>query len=373
MLFFDFYSFIKGRYWLATALLLAVNATVVFGTNARAQEHENQGVTPFVAAAPLCTLDTIKNSQLFQSGGWPGLGPFVQDEQANVFSDAGHNILKLQVADDKVLQAELTLIKEKSAKLDPLDLRMISDFLLESLGTKPANIATFNKVLEKNEENILYKAEDKKVSLPVGRYLICFQRRSDVDNINLMISVVNQEANLSSLGESTLGSSNKNDTVSGTSKISSTNPKTGTNKVLAQQDMFLEVIKSWQRIKKDVVKTCQPARLSEILSGRALVKQTDAVKWLISNHKYYDMNPKLILVDNYVELVPGKKYAVYARVTENSKLVDQATGQVLKNITDTYKVNYTVEKTGDKWLITDSAVITPAPRAVHSQASRPNH
>lgn len=95
-----------------------------------------------------------------------------------------------------------------------------------------------------------------------------------------------------------------------------------------------------------------------MLSGRALVRQTDAIKWLQANKKYYDMNPRSVVVDRFNELTKGQKYAVYAQVKESSKYMDEPTGQVIKDSEDTYNVNYTIEKSGDKWLISDSAIVT---------------
>ena len=70
------------------------------------------------------------------------------------------------------------------------------------------------------------------------------------------------------------------------------------------------------------------------------------------------MNPKSVVVDRYTETIKGQKYAVYAQVKESSKYMDEPTGQVIKDSEDTYNVNYTIEKSGDKWLISDSAIVT---------------
>lgn len=124
------------------------------------------------------------------------------------------------------------------------------------------------------------------------------------------------------------------------------------------KDTFREVIFNWQKLKKVAVRQRDTSELSTVLSGRALVRQTDAIKWLQANKKYYDMNPRSVVVDRFNELIKGQKYAVYAQVKESSKYMDEPTGQVIKDSEDTYNVNYTIEKSGDKWLISDSAIVT---------------
>jgi hypothetical protein len=127
---------------------------------------------------------------------------------------------------------------------------------------------------------------------------------------------------------------------------------------------FTDIIQSWQNIKKAAVKSKDLTELPQVLSGKTLIRQSDAIKWLVTNHKYYDMTPKGVVVDRIVDLGKGQKYAVYAQVKEYSKYMDDATNQVLKVTDDVYNVNYTLEKTGDKWLISDSAILNLPPKAI---------
>jgi len=120
---------------------------------------------------------------------------------------------------------------------------------------------------------------------------------------------------------------------------------------------FRDVIQNWQGLKKIVVKERDTKLLSQALSGKALIRQTEGVKWLVSNHKYYEMTPGGAKVEKVSTLVANTKYAVYAEVKEKTKLVDESSGHGGKETDDTYKVNYTIEKIGQKWLITDSALI----------------
>lgn len=134
-------------------------------------------------------------------------------------------------------------------------------------------------------------------------------------------------------------------------------------------ETFSKTIQSWQDIKKIAVRQRKTEELSQILAGKALIRQTEAIKWLSSNHKYYDMNPKGITVERFAELTPGQKYAVFVEIKEVSKLMDDANGQVLKEQDDSYKVNYTLEKINGHWYITDSAIVdkTSTPSASRPQ------
>jgi hypothetical protein len=119
---------------------------------------------------------------------------------------------------------------------------------------------------------------------------------------------------------------------------------------------FRDVIQNWQNLKKIAVKDLDTKLLSQALAGRALVRQTDNIKWLINNHKYYELTPGGAKIEKINALVANTKYAVFAAVKEKTKYVDQTTGQTIKDTDDTYKVNYTIEKIGGKWLITDSSL-----------------
>jgi len=137
-----------------------------------------------------------------------------------------------------------------------------------------------------------------------------------------------------------------------TAVVKSAIPK---NEKLKQE--FMRTVESWQSIKKKAVRQRQTNDLASILGGRALVRQSDAVKWLSANHKYYDMNPKGVSIQNVTELSPDKKYTVSACVKENTKYFDDTTGQLIKDMDDTYNVNYTIEKAAGHWVITDSTIV----------------
>lgn len=121
-------------------------------------------------------------------------------------------------------------------------------------------------------------------------------------------------------------------------------------------DRFAAVIADWLKVKQAAVKTKQVEVLSSVLGGQALARQTNAIKWLSENHKYYDLNPKQIVLDQVKEITPGRKYRVLAQVHESYRLIDEHSGRVVKQVDDINHVNYTIENAGGRWLITDSAV-----------------
>ena len=393
-------------------------------------------------SAPLCSIDSLKQSALIKTGGWPGIGPFKGD--GNEYVDAGQNRLKVESSKDKITSAELRL-NNQNKNTAIFNLEMSADFLLESLGAKAARISDFNGQLEKSRVKLLQSTESTPLNLSAGSYLVYLhpeQDKSAADKYSFVIKVSSKDASSDlikrhSSGAATSASttttsltadtSNENgwDTSKtttktippetaiakttssrpnistpaglgfgietgvpkGTARVTTTQTKIATalptttssssstsssitssttsttddsnpaTAPLSMKDTFRDVIAGWQKLKKVAVRQRDTSELSQVLSGRALVRQSDAIKWLQTNHKYYDMNPKGIIVDRFVDLGKGQKYAVYAQVKESSKYMDEPTGQVIKDSEDTYNVNYTIEKSGDKWLISDSSIV----------------
>ncbi len=170
-------------------------------------------------------------------------------------------------------------------------------------------------------------------------------------------TVIEANANSSSVNDL-----NKDQAASeaGSAADAPTSPDSATKTLTKDEQLkqdFLAIIQNWQRTKKTAVKERQVSLLSQSLSGKALVRQSDAIKWLINNHKYYDMTPQGAKVEHFITLVPQKKYAVFAEVKEKTKLVDESGKQAGKETVDGYKVNYTIEKIGQHWLITDSTLV----------------
>lgn len=387
------------------------------------------GAVPSTGSAPLCSIDSLKQSALIKTGGWPGIGPFKGD--GNEYVDAGQNRLKIESAKDKVTSAELRLNNQNRITAI-FNLEMSADFLLESLGAKEARISDFNGQLEKSRVQLLQSSESKPLNLSAGSYLVYMHPEQDkaaADKYSFVIKVSSKDASSDLLKRHSSGNVAAESETETPAKISSKSTETTENgwetttkpavtattskhtnistpsglnfgietpktptKVATSiptrkpttpektpavtetpetppdessastpttlKDTFRDVIFNWQKLKKVAVRQRDTSELSTVLAGRALVRQSDAIKWLQTNKKYYDMNPRSVVVDRYNELVKGQKYAVFAQVKESSKYMDEPTGQVIKDSEDTYNVNYTIEKSGDKWLISDSAIVT---------------
>ena len=331
-------------------------------------------LTPPVAAsstaAPMCSLEDFKGSQFIAKGSWPGVGPFTFAASGE-FADAAQNVIKLEAVGNQITRAELSMAPGSATTgRDFLDIEMTADFLLEALGAKPAKIAEFNGELEKNRERIM--AAKGGQSFSAGRYQMTIDRSFRANNGCLLV-VNSLDASKAVLKEHSV----KPDPPK-VAKVSHLPPvsvpsqpvrKTAPTAAAAinpsidpRRDEFANVIRAWQNLKKGAVRKHETAQLGDVLAGRALARQTDAVKWLATNKKYYDMNPRGVVVDKYQEQVPGKKFLVLAQVREFSKFIDEPTGQVLKEVDDKYTVNYTIEKIGDRWMITDSALLSSGPQ-----------
>ncbi len=328
---------------------------------------------PALTVAPMCTFDEFKNSTLAQKGGWPGIGPFKAGaDNPYDMSDQADNHLRVQVADGKVTGAELSISKEKPANQDFLDLEMGADFLLEAVGARGKKISGLNSQLEKNKQAVLFKSDSQPLSLNAGHYLVSIQRRAGggPDRFVYSIRVNSRDVNKDVLKQHAEASAAPTpgpgqETGTAPAAVESPGPAAGTAGD-ARKEEFLNAIKKWQRVKKAAVRDLQIDELGQALAGKALGRQTEAVKWLQNKHWYYDLNPLEVRVDRYQEITPGTKYSVFAQVKESSRLIDQLSGKTLKESNDTYKVNYTIEKVDDRWLITDSAIITagsPPPAA----------
>ena len=327
------------------------------------------------SSAPMCGFQAFQGSYLVEKGGWTGVGPFKPgDGGPYELVDPQLNHLKLSVADEKITQVELSLTKEKPGKEDFLDLQMAGSFLLEAVGAKAKKVADFTTEMEKNKEAILYQSGTHPVNLEAGHYLIAIKRKvtDNPDRFQYVFRVSSRDASPDAIKEHSVAQGGKNSQEAGTGnankvlvdgKIASV--VTATNDPALKQE-FLAVIQNWQKVKKTVTRQRQASELSNVLSGRALAVQTDSVKKLLSSHKYWEINPKGVAVDRYIEQVAGQKYQVLAQVKQSKKYVDEITGQVLKEDDDSDKVSYTMEKIGNQWFITDYSIISSTPQAVKS-------
>lgn len=328
--------------------------------------------------APLSKLDEFTGSHFIKQGGWPGVGPFHRQAGADdIFVDEAGNNLNLHLAGGRIAQATFNLVNKGATYDDFLDLQVASDFLLEGLNVKPKTILEFNQQLEDAKDGLLNQSNTSPITINAGRYITTLNKQDTGDGkFSYVISVVSKDASPDVLKEhsketkeqpgrfSFLNKGNKS-----TDFIIRQNPEKATAPSNNEMtETFSKTIQSWQDIKKIAVRQRKTEDLSQVLRGNALIRQTDAIKWLSVNHKYYDMNPKGATIDHFSEIVPGQKYAVYVEIKEISKLMDDATAQVIKEQDDSYKVNYTLEKTDGQWFITDSKIVD---KSSTPSASRP--
>lgn len=365
-----------------------------FSTTSEATEAAATTSAP-AGSAPLCTVDSFKGSDFVKSGGWPGIGPFNATQRVpNEMKDTQDNHLHLTVNDQKVTEAELCLVKQPNAASNFINIQMTADYFLEALGVKPGKISDFNKELEKSKIEVV-KEDPKPLSLPAGKYQVSIAAPSEEDlsslpqdkreKIALVIKVSSRDASSDSI-KSHSSVSTPVDTaddiveqppvkvatvpsistaVAKTPVRSSTTVKTppaAPAQSDALKNTFTELLKTWQAIKKTAVRNRVTSELPEVLTGKALEKQTGAIKYLMTTHKYYEMTSRGVTVSKYQELVPGKKYACFAQVKEFRRFMDDTTNKSLKDAEDTYNVNYTIEKIDGKWFISDSIVINTPQR-----------
>ncbi|MBX9879242.1 MAG: ARC6/PARC6 family protein [Candidatus Obscuribacterales bacterium] len=331
------------------------------------------------ATAPLSKLDEFTGSHFIKQGGWPGVGPFHRQAGADdVFVDEAGNNLDLHLAGGRIAQATFNLVNKGATYDDFLDLQVASEFLLEGLNVKPKTILEFNQQLEDAKDGLLNQSNTSPITINAGRYITTVNKQGTGDGkFSYVISVVSKDASPDVLKEHSKEAKEQPGRFSFLNKgnkstdfiIRQNQEKTASPSNNELTETFSKTIQSWQDIKKIAVRQRKTEELSQVLHGNALIRQTDAIKWLSVNHKYYDMNPKGATIDHFSELVPGQKYAVFVEIKEISKLMDDATGQVIKEQDDNYKVNYTLEKKDGQWFITDSKIVdkSSTPSASHPQ------
>ncbi|PWT96407.1 MAG: hypothetical protein C5B53_09760 [Candidatus Melainabacteria bacterium] len=351
---------------------------------------------------PICSVNSLINSGTIVSGGWPGVGPFkAAPDQPYDFSDVTGNHLKLTVDNNEVNAAEIVMASGATPKETLIKLEVTTDFLLEGLGVKPAKINQFNLGFEKATARVkgpLVKPigvlapplavvispteEHRAKEAGAGRQMLSvivnaavgqkFEERTRSESKEESTTESNPEEQ-SKLAESRETSSKEaTSTVSENNKLASA--EIGGSTGAPHEDLkkqFLALIQSWQGIKKKAVRQCETAELAQILAGKALARQIAAISWLKSHHKYCDVVPKSVSVEQLEAITPDKTYSVHAVVKETTKYFDQNGGQLLKEINDVYHVIYTVEKVNDQWLITDTAIVKTASPAQQPPKPRP--
>jgi hypothetical protein len=376
------------------------------------------GETTVTDVSGLCSVTAFQNSDLLRTSAWPGVGPFTA-ESDNKYVDPQDNKLKLHVDGDHVTACELLLNNQNGSKQSILNLEMTCDFMLEALGAKGNKISEFNTYFEKNKDKLASSKanSENQMKTSSGTYVIALAAGgqdsnsvliqvisknkvlTDAQSIASSISTAKAEpvdetpmvASTGSTPPSTLAkagitktSSTKTSSVKPTNLTTAiTSTKTGskppekptkpetitpteTVKAEPQQpttkdplrDELAGAIRSWQTIKKSALKDRNPAGLSKILSGALLQRQTDSIKALTESKHYYELTPKGVVVEKYTELSSSpQKYSVYAKVMELTKIMKDGATKPEKETDDTYNVNYTVERSGDHWTISNSLLL----------------
>ena len=336
------------------------------------------------ASTPLTTVEAFAKTPIIQGGAWPNIGPFQPSKDNNSLIDKANDSMKIEATDQKQITAvDLTLVGP--ATRDFLGIEITCDFLLEALGTKPARIADFNVALEKTKSNIIQQS--KMVTLTAGRYKVSL-KPTNTDETKTLIVRIESPENVNDTPEEASGETPtakpKRTRVTDLASIfthlipvpdespppkqnNSGNPteetskgKSSGTKLAANGDLkttFKDLVQNWQKIKRSAVKNRDISELPIVLAGHALQVQTGGIKWLSSKHQYYEMVPMAVEVNSVTEVVKDKKYSVIATVKESSKLYDDQNNQLLREAEDVYHVNYTVEKQGDKYVISDSSII----------------
>ena len=339
----------------------------------------------------ICPVTSLVNSGIILTGGWPGVGPFKPiADHPNDFSDSAENTIKLTVDNDEVMAAQLDLTGSSTPKETLLKLQVTTDFLLEGLTVRPAKINEFNLSFEKATSRlkgplarplvlhsdplvVLVKPAESDQTGKKPTYTVVVnagtgqatkphtaaQEQPELTAMNTNPTTpaeTTTPSESSTPAETSKPSSESND-ASRIASASTVQPGARRDELKKQ---FLQLIQNWQGIKRKAVKDGQTAELQDILAGKALARQVDAIKWLTAHHKYCDIVPKGVSVEQLDETTPDKTYSVRAVVKEVTKYFDQTSGQLLKEINDTYHVIYTVEKMNDRWFITDTTIVKTA-------------
>jgi len=260
--------------------------------------------------------------------------------------DPARNTIELSVSGDRITALELILL-DKDKRITPLDLEMVTDFLLEAAGLSSGKIHKFNEQMQSVIQSIVASTDKEPIRLNASRYLLTLRRPDPGEPLSFYrITVNSMDASREVLAEH---SAPTLDTSTGSSSED--------RKLKGE---FQSLVESWHKIKHAVVRQLKKEDLSSVLAGKALARQTDAINWLVKNGKHYEMKSQGIELERFEALEPGKRYSVYVEVRESSKLIDDKSRQVLKQSDDSYQVNYTVEKIKGHWYITDSMIVEEA-------------
>ncbi len=326
------------------------------------------------SSTPLPTIDAFAKSNFVQGTGWPGIGAFKPSSDGSSLIDNSQNTIKLEVSEQKqITGVELQLVGASAH--DFLAVEMTTDFLLEAMGLKSARIADFNVALEKARVQIFGKAKAS-ANFTVGRFRLAVKPDSDNNLLVLDLDSIdsgldsgtdrqatgvgpNSGRTLSKLGDwfKNVKAHPSNEDLPPAVAPPKVAPVQIPKKTDSVKDNIKELVDNWQKIKRKAVKNRDVKELANVLTGHALAMQTGGIKWLSDHHKFYENDPKSVELGTITEVIKGEKFSVVATVREASKYYDDVTKQLLRDSEDTYVVNYTVEKQGNKYYISDSSIV----------------
>jgi hypothetical protein len=356
----------------------------------RSTKGKTKNAKKISTIAPLCTIDSFARSALVQTGAWKDVGPFKMSEGgSSQLVDDAKNSIKLKANRQQKITGVEMVLKGRPSR-DFMSIEMATDFLLEALGSKPGRLSELNTQLEVMKSK-LWKQGTGEQNLNAGRYLIAIKPLSPS---SLGISVSSADASAEAIKDHSQNTTDlaavDNSDDEGAAEIrrrvnamihkgpeaqrrddTQTPTKTIRKSTTAKEadetadvsspdsakDTLSKLLQNWQQIKKVAVKTRDTKGLSKVLAGNALSKQTKGVKWLADNHKYYDTTPLSVDILKFTEVTKGTKYIVTARVKEASKFYEDGQSTPLRTSEDSYNVNYTVDKVGDHFVISDSAMV----------------
>jgi len=416
--------------WAATGNVPTTENSATAGPETTESLEKTEEQPAFCSATALLKSDFIRTSV------WPGIGPFdivgsKDSDSANVhksvkLADPSNNQFNYTTKGNEINACELDLHNSVGEEQGLLNLQIGTDFLLEGLGIKPGQIHIVNLELSKKSK-LLTGNNYNPVSMIIAPLTVSFQnlgKKEDTGAPLFRVAILNQpklaekagtaepvqvsdKANTESNKTGEIDTAGKVEPKNEISSIESSPEKdqthtedsatvasppltvknhatesgappteTSSSKALSKDELlkkqFLDLIVNWQRIKKTAVRQQQTNELSQALAGKALTRQSEAIKWLAGNHKYYEMISQGATLEHFDSLIPGKKYAVFVEVKEKSRYIDESGKQKPKETDDTYKVNYTIEKIGQHWLITDSALIKQGTKKSGQSNAKPS-
>ena len=178
----------------AMNIIFALILSIVFCSNAMALQI---GSSNNVSEDEIGNLNAFLNSDFVRTSVWPGIGPF-QNTANNRLTDPTGNQLTYATSGKQISLCQLEMRGGTNEAQCMLNLQMSVDFLLESLGAKPAQIHIVNSELSKSSK-LLMGNNYNPVHTTVAPFIVSLQNlgiNAGTENSLYRIVIANQ--NLSS-------------------------------------------------------------------------------------------------------------------------------------------------------------------------------